>query len=50
MSDDEILKAYKMVSSLEGVFCEPASAASIAGLAKKSAQGLFNGGERVVVH
>ena len=48
VSDDEILKAYKMVSSLEGVFCEPASAASIAGLAKKSAQGLFNGGERVV--
>jgi len=48
VSDDEILEAYKMVSSLEGVFCEPASAASIAGLVKKSAQGLFNGGERVV--
>ena len=48
VTDDEILEAYKMVSSLEGVFCEPASAASIAGLIKKSAQGLFAGGERIV--
>lgn len=48
VTDYEILEAYKMVSSLEGVFCEPASAASIAGLIKKNAQGLFNGGERVV--
>lgn len=48
VTDDEILEAYKMVSSLEGVFCEPASAASIAGLIKKNGQGLFNGGERVV--
>ncbi len=48
VTDDEILEAYKMVASLEGVFCEPASAASIAGLIKKSAQGLFSGGERVV--
>jgi len=48
VTDDEILEAYKMVASLEGVFCEPASAASIAGLIKKSAQGLFAGGERVV--
>ena len=31
VTDAEILKAYRMVSSLEGVFCEPASAASIAG-------------------
>ncbi|MGC8660800.1 MAG: pyridoxal-phosphate dependent enzyme, partial [Desulfomonilaceae bacterium] len=48
VSDDEILEAYKMVSCLEGIFCEPASAASIAGVVKKSAQGFFNGGERVV--
>jgi threonine synthase len=48
VTDDEILEAYKMVASLEGVFCEPASAASIAGLIKKSAQGLFAGGERIV--
>ncbi|MGC8603470.1 MAG: threonine synthase [Desulfomonilaceae bacterium] len=48
VSDDEILEAYKMVSSLEGVFCEPASAASIAGLIKKNREGFFAGGERVV--
>jgi len=48
VTDEEILEAYKMVSSVEGVFCEPASAASIAGLIKKNEQGLFNGGETVV--
>lgn len=34
VSDDEIVSAYKLVASTEGVFCEPASAASIAGLIK----------------
>ena len=34
VTDDEILAAYKLVASTEGVFCEPASAASIAGLLK----------------
>lgn len=48
VSDDEILAAYQMVASLEGVFCEPASAASIAGVIKKNAEGLFSGGERIV--
>jgi threonine synthase len=32
VSDDAILEAYHKVAELEGVFCEPASAASIAGL------------------
>ena len=32
VTDDEIVAAYQLVASLEGVFCEPASAASIAGL------------------
>ncbi len=48
VTDEEILEAYKLVSSVEGVFCEPASAASIAGLIKQNAQGLFIGGETVV--
>ncbi|MFH1113212.1 MAG: threonine synthase [Pseudomonadota bacterium] len=48
VSDAEILEAYRMVSSLEGVFCEPASAASIAGVIKKNKAGLFSGGERIV--
>lgn len=34
VSDEEILNAYKFVASMEGVFVEPASAASIAGLIK----------------
>ena len=32
VTDDEILEAYRFLASKEGVFCEPASAASVAGL------------------
>jgi threonine synthase len=32
VTDEQILSAYKFLASQEGVFCEPASAASIAGL------------------
>jgi threonine synthase len=42
VSDDEILDAYKMLARLEGVYCEPASAAGIAGLAKYIAQKKIN--------
>jgi threonine synthase len=48
VSDDEILYAYKLVASMEGVFCEPASAASVAGSIKCVRGGLFKGGETVV--
>ncbi len=34
VTDEEILDAYKFLASREGVFCEPASAASVAGLLK----------------
>ncbi len=34
VSDDEILEAYHFVARHESVFCEPASAASVAGLLK----------------
>ena len=34
VTDEEILKAYKLLASSEGVLCEPASAASVAGLIK----------------
>ena len=34
VSDDEILAAYRLLASEEGIFCEPASAASVAGLLK----------------
>ena len=34
VTDAEILAAYRLLASAEGVFCEPASAASVAGLLK----------------
>ena len=37
VTDEEILQAYRRLASLEGVFCEPASAASVAGLFKLAA-------------
>ena len=39
VSDDEILAAYSLLGEREGVFCEPASAASVAGLLKYGAEG-----------
>jgi|Deesub1362B_J571_1020462.scaffolds.fasta_scaffold00214_30 threonine synthase len=48
VTDEEILQAYKMVASMEGIFCEPASAASVAGVIKLYRQGYFKGGETVV--
>jgi threonine synthase len=44
VSDEEILAAYRLLASHEGMFCEPASAASIAGLLKYGPEGA----ERVV--
>ncbi len=34
VSDEEILEAYTLMAQLEGVYCEPASAAGVAGLKK----------------
>ncbi len=44
VSDAEILAAYRLLAATEGVFCEPASAASVAGLLRHGA----GGAERVV--
>jgi threonine synthase len=41
VTDDEILDAYKMLASIEGLFVEPASAASVAGVAKLVREGYF---------
>ena len=38
VTDDEIVKAYKLIASSEGVLVEPASAASVAGLIKVKGQ------------
>jgi len=48
VTDDEILEAYNMLASLEGVFCEPASAASVAGVIKRNKAGLFQPGSSIV--
>ncbi len=48
VTDDEILAAYRDVARLEGIFCEPASAASIAGVRKIAAVGAVDPGATVV--
>ena len=48
VSDEEIMEAYKSIARTEGIFCEPASAASVAGLLKLCRRGLNLKGKRVV--
>jgi threonine synthase len=48
VSDDEILSAYRFLASREGVFVEPASAASVAGVIKFFKQNKFKSKEQVV--
>ncbi|MCX5666288.1 MAG: threonine synthase [Candidatus Omnitrophica bacterium] len=49
VTDDEILSAYKILASKEGVFVEPASAASVAGILKLAAKGYFKGSKARIV-
>jgi len=48
IDDDGILAAYRMLAQEEGVFCEPASAASVAALLEAAADGLVEPGSTVV--
>lgn len=48
VTDEEILYAYRMIASCEGIFCEPASAASVAGVIKLYNQGYFKKDSTVV--
>jgi threonine synthase len=48
VSDDEILEAQRMVVRTEGVFCEPASAAGVAGVRRMAAERRIGRGETVV--
>lgn len=48
VSDEEILEAYKLLARSEGVFGEPASCASIAGVYKQVLSGEIKKGSRVV--
>lgn len=48
LSDEEILKAQKLLSQTEGVFCEPASAASIGGALRDIEAGKIPEGSKIV--
>ena len=48
VTDAEILSAYHCLARHEGVFCEPASAASVAGLFKAAAEGKLKPNATVV--
>jgi threonine synthase len=48
VTDEEILDAYRKIARLEGVFAEPGSAASVAGVIKSFKQGKLVKGSKVV--
>ncbi len=48
VTDEEILEAYRLLASREGIFAEPASAASVAGLMALHRRGVDLSGETVV--
>ena len=48
VTDDEILAAYRLLAAKEGLFCEPARAAGVAGLLKHHAAGRLDPGQVVV--
>lgn len=48
VTDDEILAAYRRLAQEEGIFCEPASAAGVAGLLKLSIEGVDFSSKTVV--
>ncbi|MGB4862228.1 MAG: threonine synthase [Tepidiformaceae bacterium] len=49
VTDDEILEAYQLLARKEGLFVEPASAASVAGLLKLAREGAIRGRRAVAV-
>ncbi|RBP66338.1 L-threonine synthase [Brevibacterium sanguinis] len=49
VTDEEILAAHKVLSRQEGIFVEPGSAASVAGLLKMSAAGRVPAGATIAV-
>jgi threonine synthase len=48
ITDDEIVEAYRMLADVEGIFVEPASAASVAGVRKLCARGALEGLRSIV--
>ncbi|HEX6886840.1 MAG TPA: threonine synthase [Candidatus Nanopelagicales bacterium] len=48
VSDEQILAAHLALAARDGLYCEPASAASVAGLVKAQAAGLVDPGQTIV--
>lgn len=48
VTDEEIIDAYRLVARMEGLFAEPASAASLAGVIKLAGEGFFPPSSHVV--
>jgi threonine synthase len=48
VTDDEILAAYRTLAEDEGIFCEPSSAASVAGISRLARDGALDSGALVV--
>jgi threonine synthase len=48
VTDEEITEAQKILASTNGIFCEPASAASFAGVLKKVREGYFKKKDTIV--
>ena len=48
VTDEEIIEAYKLIAGNEGILCEPASAASVAGVIKAKKLGLVKEGSKIV--
>ena len=48
VTDEQILAAYRLLASKEGLFCEPASAASVAGLLQAHERGQLDPGQTIV--
>jgi threonine synthase len=48
VTDEEITEAQKILAATNGIFCEPASAASFAGVLKKAQEGYFKKNDTIV--
>ena len=49
VTDEQIIEAYRLLAGKEGLFAEPASAASVAGLLKLARAGRIRGGRAVAI-
>jgi threonine synthase len=48
VTDEEIIEAYRLIAGNEGILCEPASAASVAGVIKANKLGWIKEGSKIV--